>query len=196
MIEVTGEYESSDGYELTRVQEFTIGKYVLIKEIDDILEINGKDPVLEFNIRMESIYDQDLIIGLDPHMKSEGMIKSIEICSNILEAGAKKDVGLRVFLKDDLKTGEFTISVPLIIGGVYDNETTVSFLYSKSSFMLDLKTLIGLILIFLSLIPLIFLLYTIINMRKLGINLKSPRIIIEFIIFILLFIAGLIVFFI
>ncbi len=196
MIEVTGEYESSDGYELTRVQEFTIGKYVLIKEIDDILEINGKDPVLEFNIRMESIYDQDLIIGLDPHMKSEGMIKSIEAGSNILEAGVKKDVGLRVFLKDDLKTGEFTISVPLIIGGVYDNETTVSFLYSKSSFMLDLKTLIGLILIFLSLISLIFLLYTIINMRKLGINFKSPRIIIEFIIFILLFIAGLIVFFI
>ena len=105
-------------------------------------------------------------------------------------------MGLRVFLKDDLETGEFTISVPLIIGGVYSNETTVSFLYSKSSFMLDLKTLIGLILIFASLVPLIFLFYTIINMRKLGINLKSPRIIIEFIVFILLFIAGLIVFFI
>jgi len=196
MIEVTGEYESSEGYELTRVQEFTIGKYVLIEEIEDILEINGKDPVLEFNIRMESIYDQDLIIGLDPQMKSEGMIKSIEVGSNILEAGAKKDVGLRIFLKDDLETGEFTISVPFIIGGVYNNETTVSFLYNKSSFMLDLKTLIGLILIFASLIPLIFLLYTIINMRKLGINLKSPRIIIEFIVFILLFIAGMIVFFI
>ncbi len=196
MIEVTGEYESSEGYELTQVQEFTIGKYVLIEGIEDILEINGKDPVLEFNIRMESIYDQDLIIGLDPQMKYEGMIKRIEVGSNILEAGAKKDVGLRVFLKDDLETGEFTISVPLIIGGVYNNETTVSFLYDKSSFMLDLKTLIGLILIFASLIALIFLLYTIINIRKLGINLKSPRIIIEFIVFILLFISGLIVFFI
>ena len=195
VIEITGEYESSEGYELTRTKEFTIGKYVLIEEIEDILEINGKDPVLEFNIRMESIYDQDLIIGLDPQMKSGGMIKSIEVGSNILEAGTKKDVGLRVFLKDDLETGEFTISVPLIIGGVYSNETTVSFLYNNSSFMLDLKTLIGLILIFASLIPLIFLLYTIINMRKLGINLRSPRIIIEFIVFILLFIAGLIVFF-
>jgi hypothetical protein len=196
MIEVTGEYESSEGYELTQVQEFTIGKYVLIEEIEDILEINGKDPVLEFNIRMESVYDQDLIIGLDPQMKYEGMIKRIEVGTNILEAGAKKDVELRVFLKDDLETGEFTISVPLIIGGVYNNETTVSFLYNKSSFMLDLKTLIGLILIFASLIALIFLLYTIINIRKLGINLKSPRIIIEFIVFILLFISGLIVFFI
>lgn len=194
MIKVMGEYESSEGYELTQVQEFTIGKYVLIEEMEDILEINGKDPVLEFNIRMESIYDQDLIIDLDPQMNSGGMIKSIEVGSHILEAGAKKDVGLRVLLKDDLETGEFTVSIPLVIGGVYNNETVVSFLYNKSSFMLDLKTLIGLILIFASLIPLIFLLYTIINMRKLGINLKSPRIIIEFIVFILLFIAGLIVF--
>ena len=145
---------------------------------------------------MESIYDQDLIIDLDPQINSGEMIKSIEVGSNILESGARKDVGLRVFLKDDLETGEYTISVPLIIGGVYNNETAVSFLYNKSSFVLDLKTLIGLILIFASLIPLIFLLYTIINMRKLGINLKSPRIIIEFIVFILLFIAGLIVFFI
>ena len=194
MIKVMGEYESSEGYELTQVQEFTIGKYVLIEEMEDILEINGKDPVLEFNIRMESIYDQDLIIDLDPQMNSGGMIKSIEVGSHILEAGAKKDVGLRVLLKDDLETGEFTVSIPLVIGGVYNNETVVSFLYNKSSFMLDLKTLIGLIFIFASLIPLIFLLYTIINMRKLGINLKSPRIIIEFIVFILLFIAGLIVF--
>jgi len=196
VIEVTGEYESSEGYELTQVQEFTIGKYVLIEKTEDILEINGKDPVLEFNIRMESVYDQDLTIELGPQMNSEGMIKSIDAGSNILEAGAKKDVGLRVFLKDDLETGEHTISVPLIIGGVYNNETAVSFLYNKSSFMFDLKTLIGLILIFTSLIPLIFLLYTIINIRKLGMNLKSPRIIIEFIVFILLFIAGLIVFFI
>ena len=196
VIEVTGEYESSEGYELTQVQEFTIGKYVLIEKTEDILEINGKDPVLEFNIRMESVYDQDLTIELGPQMNSEGMIKSIDAGSNILEAGAKKDVGLRVFLKDDLETGEYTISVPLIIGGVYNNGTAVSFLYNKSSFMFDLKTLIGLILIFTSLIPLIFLLYTIINIRKLGMNLKSPRIIIEFIVFILLFIAGMTVFFI
>ena len=196
MIEIKGEYESSEGYELTQVQEFTIGKYVLIEEMDDILEINGKDLVLEFNIRMESIYSQDLIIGLDPQKNSEGMIKNIELDSNILEAGAKKNVGLRVFLKEDLETGEYVVSIPLIIGEVYNSETAVNFSYNESSFMLDLKTLIGLILIFASLIPLIFLLYTIISMRNLGINLKSPRIIVEFIIFIALFTAGLIVFFI
>jgi len=195
-IEVMGEYKSSEGYELIQVQEFTIGKYVLIEGTEDILEIDGKDPVLEFSIRMESVYDQDLIIDADPRMNSGGMIKSIEVSSNILEAGAKKDVRLRIFLKDGLETGEYTISVPLIIGEVHNNEIAVSFLYNKSSFMLDLKTLIGLILILASLIPLIFLLYTIINMRKLGINLKNPRIIIGSTVFILLFIAGLTVFFI
>ncbi|MEE8324072.1 MAG: hypothetical protein V3R31_00290, partial [Candidatus Humimicrobiaceae bacterium] len=184
------------GYELTQVQEFTIGKYVLIEKMEDILEIRGKEPVLEFIIRMESIYNQDLIIGPDLQMDSGGMIKSIELDSKILESGAKKDVEFRVFLKDDLEAGEYSITVPLIIGGVYSINTSVSFSYDKSSFTLDQKTLIGLILIFASLIPFIFLLYTIINMRKLGINFKSPRIIVGLIIFILLFIIGFIMFFI
>ena len=195
LIEVKGEYESSEGYELTQTQEFTIGKYVLIGKLDDIMEINGKEPVLEFNINMESIHEQDLTIGLDTQTDSGGMIKNIEVGSNILEAGAKKDVGFKVFLKDDLETGEYSISVPLVIGGVYNKEAVINFLYNKSSFMLDLNTLIGLILIFVSLIPLIVLLYTIISMRRLGISLKTPRIIVEFLVFILLFIAGLIVFF-
>jgi hypothetical protein len=193
-IEVMGEYENSEGYELTQVKEFTIGKYVSIKEMENTLKIDGKNPVLEFDISMESIYEQDLAIALDAQMDSGGMIKSIEAGSNILEAGAKKDVGFRVMFKDGLETGEHTISVPLIIGEIYNFDIAVSFLYTKSSFILDLKTLVGLIFMFASLIPLIFLLYTIINMRKLGINYKSPRIIIEFIVFIILFIAGLIVF--
>jgi len=195
-IEIKGEYESSEGYELTQVQEFTIGKYVLIEKMEDILEIRGKEPVLGFNIRIESIYDQDLTIGPDLQMDSGGMIKSIELDSKILESGAKKDVGLRVFLKDDLEAGEYSITIPLMIGGVYNIDTSVSFSYDKSSFTLDQKTLIGLILIFASLIPFIFLLYTIISTRKLGINFKSPRIIVGFIIFILLFIIGFIMFFI
>ena len=195
-IEVRGDYQSSEGYELFQVQEVIIGKYILIAEIDEVLEIEGKDAILEFKIKMESIYDKDLIIGFNPQKTSEGIIDRVETDSNILEAGTTEDVGVKVYFKDDLEPGEYTISVPFVLGDVYHSDTIIRVLYKKSSFMLDLKTLSGLILIFASLISLIFLLYTVINMRKLQISLTDPRIIVAFAIFIVLFIAGLIMFFI
>jgi len=196
MVEVRGDYQSSEGYELFQVQEVIIGKYIWIAEIDEILEIEGKDAILEFKIKMESIYDKDLIIGFDPQKTSGGIIDRVETDSNILEAGTAKDIGVKVYFKDGLEPGEYTISVPFVLGDVYHSDTIIGVLYEESSFMLDLKTLSGLILIFASLIALIFLLYTVISMRKLQINLTNPRMIIAFAIFIVLFITGLIMFFI
>ena len=87
------------------------------------------------------------------------------------------------------------INIPLLLDGVYAKDIEVEFLFQKNIFNLDLKTLIGSIMVFLSLIPLIFLLYTIIKMGRLEIKLNHPRVIIGSSIFIVLFIAGLIIIF-
>jgi hypothetical protein len=49
---------------------------------------------------------------------------------------------------------------------------------------------IGLIVLFLSLIPLAFLIYSLLNRAKLNISLVHPRILVEFILFILFIISG------
>jgi hypothetical protein len=49
---------------------------------------------------------------------------------------------------------------------------------------------VGITLLILSLIPLLFLLYTVTHLEKLGIDIKHPRVIVELLIFIGLLVIG------
>ncbi len=53
----------------------------------------------------------------------------------------------------------------------------------------------GIVLIALSMIPLVFLLYSISHLEKLGIGIRHPRVIVELLIFVGLLIVGLILWF-
>lgn len=195
-IEIRGDYLSSEGYDLSQIREAVIGKYLKVGEISEILEADEKTKTLLLNLNIESIYDQNLTIGLDSQKIEAGTIEKIEIGDGLLEAGTEKDIGVLIYLDENLEEGDYDVVIPLVFGNVFQKDIGITFTYAPESFVLDLKTLIGLIIIFISLIPLVFLLYTVVNLQRLGISLTHPRIIVEFALFLVFLIAGIIVIFI
>lgn len=64
-----------------------------------------------------------------------------------------------------------------------------------AGFLLNLMvqtSTVGITLLVLSVVPLLFLLYTMTHLEKLGIDIKHPRVIVELLIFIGLFVIGLV----
>ncbi|MCD4670414.1 MAG: VWA domain-containing protein [Actinomycetia bacterium] len=195
-IEVRADYQSVEGCELYQTRETEIGKYIAIEAPEGILEIDSDSKSLKTTLKMTSIYDEDLSIGTNSQKTDKSIIKNIDAGSSILKAGSEIDMQLTIYLTDDIPEGEYIIDIPMVLGQVFTKDIGIKFSCKTIPFRFGHKTLIGLILIFLSLISLILLLYAVINLKKLNIKLTHPRIIIEFSIFILLFIAGMIVVFI
>jgi hypothetical protein len=100
---------------------------------------------------------------------------------------------MTIKLPDDLEDGYHSFTIPVVVDGLYAMDIEIGFSSRKGLFSFDLKTVTDLILVLLSLIPLLFILYTIINIRRLGISITHPRIIVEFCLFLFFFAAGLIV---
>ncbi len=198
-IKLRADYQSVEGYDLHRTREVKIGKYVGIEIPGGVLELEPDSKSLKTILKMTSIYDEDLSIGINSEKVDKNIIKNVEFDNNILEADSGIDIEMTIYFTEGIQEGEHTIDIPVVLGQVFTKDIEVKFSYETYGAIpleFDLKVLIGLIMIFISLIPLIFLLYTVINLKKLNIKLTHPRIIIEFSIFILLFIAGIIIIFI
>jgi len=195
-IELRADYHSIEGYDLHQTMEVKIGKYVGIEIPEGVLELDPDSKSLKTILKMTSIYDEDLPIGINSQKIDKNIIKNVEFDYGILEAGSGIDIEMTIYFTEDIQEDEYIINIPVVLGQVFTKDIEVKFSYETIPFKFDLKTLAGLIIIFISLIPLVFLLYTVINLKKLNIKLTHPRIIIEFSIFIILFIAGIIIVFI
>lgn len=195
-IELRADYQSVEGYNLHQTREVKIGKYAGIEIPEGVLELDPDSKSLKMILKMTSIYNEDLSIGINSHKIDKSIIKNVEFDNNILEADSRVDIEMTIYFVEDIQEGEHIIDIPMVLGQVFTKDIEVKFSYGTIPFEFDLKALMGLIMIFISLIPLIFLLYTVINLKKLNIKLTHPRIIVEFSIFILLFIAGMIIIFI
>ncbi len=195
-IELRADYQSTEGYELHQISETEIGKYIAIEVPEGILEIDPDSKSLKTILKMTSIYDSDLLIGIAKQMADNSIIKNIETDYNILKAGSEIDMQMTIYLADDILEGEYIIDIPMVLGQVFTKNIELRLSYEAVPFEFDHRMLIGLIMIFLSLIPLVFLLYTIINLKRLNIKITHPRVIIGFGIFSLLFIAGMLIIFI
>ena len=147
-------------------------------------------------IKVNSLLDSAVPVDIGVLDEGSSIIEGASLDLDFIQPGKDQEMTMTIKLLDDIEEGDHMVSVPVLIDGVYAKNIEVSFSSRGGIFGLDFKTLVGLILIMLSLIPLIFLLYTIVNLRKLGISIANPRIIVEFALFLAFFIAGLIVTFI
>jgi len=195
-IELRADYKSAEDYELYQIRETEISKYVEIEVPGEIFEIDPDSRSLKIMVGMTSEYDSDLQIGLGSREADENIIENIETDYSILKAGSDIDMQMTIYFRDDITEGEYNIDIPLVLEQVFIKNIELKSSYKAGSFELDHRTLIGLIVIFLSLVPLIFLLYAIISLRRRDIKLIHPKVIAGSAVFLLLLIAGLIIIFI
>jgi len=194
-IELRADYQSVEGYELYQTRETKIGKYIAIEASEGILKIDPDSKSLKTMLKMTSIYDSDLLIGIANQDTDNSIIKNIETDCNILKAGYEIDMQMTIYLADDILEGEYIINIPMVLGQVFTKDIELRLSYEAVPLEFDHRTLIGLIMVFLSLIPLVFLLYNIINLRRLNIKLNHPKIIAGSGVFLLFFITGMIIIF-
>ncbi len=193
-IEVEAGYESIEGYDIIRSVSAEIGKYVDI----ELVSINEADTVpdsVNGIIRIKSILDSPVSVEAGIPDMPNSPLEKVVLDQAIVQAGKEQDINMTIGLLDNLEEGVHTGAVSIIVDGVYAKVIDISFLTSKDLFHFSLKNLIGLILVLLSLIPLIFLLYTTVSARKQGAVLGRSRVIAGASLFAVFFITGLILVF-
>jgi hypothetical protein len=195
-IEVEASYTSSEDYELTQTSTVEIEKSLSIELVSSSEEMDMSSNTVSAQLKITSILDSPVSVSIGSLGSESDIIENAILDQTVIQPGTEQDISMAIKLSDAIEEGDHIIIVPVIIDGVYVKNMEMSFSSQKGIFGLDLKTLIGLILIVLSLVPLIFLLYTIINIKRSGIKITNPRIIVEFSLFLAFFIAGLIVIFI
>jgi hypothetical protein len=195
-IEVEAAYTSLEGYELTQTSSADIEKSISIELISSSDEMDLNSRIVSAQLKIVSTLDTPVPLAIGALDTGDGMVESVSLDQTAIQPGTDQDISMTIKLSDAVEEGDHIIVVPVIVDGIYGKNIEVSFTSQKPIFGLDLKTLIGLILIVLSLVPLIFLLYTIVNIKRSGIKITHPRIIVEFSLFLAFFIAGLIVIFI
>jgi len=190
-------YTSTEGYELTQISSADIEKSISIELASSSGEMDMGSRTVSAWLKITSILDSSIPLAIGALDEgSSSIVESAVLDQTAISPGIEQDVSVTIMLSDAIGEGDHTVIIPLVAEGVHVKNIEISFSSQKGIFGLDLKTLIGLILVVLSLIPLIFLLYTIVNIRRMGISITHPRIIVEFSLFLVFFIAGLIVIFI
>jgi len=195
-ITVEAGYESLEGFYLVQTKEVTLGKYIDITLVPDSIMVNTEEGTATVKLRTASLYDSDISLNAGGLQDGDDIISRLELEQDYLEAGAQQDIGLIIYLDQEIQEGDYKVTIPLVIGGIYTKDIEVDISVKKETISFDIKTLTGLILTILSLVPLILLLYTVINMKKLNIKITHPRVLVESGIFVVLFAAGMVVIFI
>jgi len=195
-IEAEADYESTLGYDITQSVSAETGKYVDIElvSIDD--ESDTGPMTVNGIIRIDSILDSPVSLEAGIPDLPDSPFRNVALDQAMVPAGKAKDINMTIDLLDTLEEGVHAGAVSIIVDGANAKVIDISFLAGKDPFNFSLKNLIGLIMAILSLLPLIFLLYTAVSAGKPGAVPSRPRMIAGAGMFAALFITGLILVFI
>ncbi|MBN2073105.1 MAG: VWA domain-containing protein [Actinobacteria bacterium] len=197
-IKISGSFEAEDGTIFNDVKQASFNKYLELTG-PEVLDIGDSGELQVFTINAVSGYPEDLSIALgSPESGQETVLDKLEIVSenNVLKAGSSMDITIGLKLKDELSAGKYDIRVPVIIGDAYKKDINLEINYQGKGKKPAWESVTGLSLVFLSIVPLGFLLFSLLNLDRLRMTMTGPWIIAESVLFLVLLAAGLIVLFI
>jgi hypothetical protein len=195
-IEAEADYKSIAGYDITQPVSAEIGKYVDIEMVSINDKADTGPMTVNGIIRINSILDSPVSVEAGISDLPNSPLEKVVLDQTIVQAGKEQDINMTIGLLDTLEEGTHTGAVSIIVDGAHAKVIDISFSTSKDVFHFSLKNLIGLILVILSLVPLIFILYTTVSARKPGAVLSRSRMIAGAALFAAFFITGLILVFI